>query len=96
MTIGQLKNILQNALNECESFEDNTKLRLESNTYFVTNGRSECKNFLGVTGFDGGYLNLNDIERAIDDDNRCDKCGGIIEWNEDGTAGICKRCGEEY
>jgi len=91
MTIGQLKKVLRNALNECENYEDNQEIELENNTYYVKN----AKYFLGVSGYDGGYLDLNNIEVAEDDD-ACPECDrGRIEWNEDGTAGICDKCGAE-
>jgi hypothetical protein len=64
MTIKQLKRVLANALEECESFDDDRKLYLQSNTYFV-NGANY---FLGVSGFDGGYLDLNKIPEMIRDE----------------------------
>jgi len=92
MTIGQLKGVLRDALEMIEDeYEDGQTVNLESNTYFV-NG---AKYFLGVSGYDGGYCDLQNLKVAYDDDH-CDECGGEIEWNEDGSEGICKKCGAEF
>jgi len=90
MTIKQLKAVLQKALSDAEDFDDNEKLHLESNTYFVNGARF----FLGVSGYDGGYLDLEEISSAIEfDDSKCPKCKAELEWDEDGNNPYCPECG---
>jgi hypothetical protein len=68
MTIKTLKSVLTRALEDCEMLEDDTKVHLESNTYFLR----EARFFLGVSGFDGGYLDLYKIPEAAEDDEEFD------------------------
>lgn len=65
ITVSDLKNILQNALDNLEDYDDNQKVRLVSNTYFL----GHANQFLGISGYDGGYLDLNDIEIEEEDDD---------------------------
>ena len=64
MKVGDLRKLLEEKLEVLEGFEDEQEIKLESNTYFV----GECKNFLGVSGYDGGYVALDDIENHILDE----------------------------
>jgi len=93
MNVKTLKRVLQTTLDSLEDKNDDAKIRLESNTYFV-NG---AKYFLGVSGFDGGYLDLDniDVDQGDEDYMVCDKCGGDIIWDENGYHGICNKCGDE-
>ena len=61
MTIGKLKQILQNVIDECEDFEDEQEISLVSNTYFLKG----AKYFLGISGYDGGYLDLGNISENV-------------------------------
>ena len=65
MKITKLQEILQDALNDIEDciedYGEDAEVRLESNTYFLGNARY----FIGISGYDGGYLNLRDIEDNI-------------------------------
>lgn len=63
--VSDLKDILQNALENLEDYDDNQKVRLVSNTYFL----GHANQFLGISGYDGGYLDLNDIETEEDEEN---------------------------
>ena len=65
ITVSDLKDILQNALDNLEYFSDNQKVRLASNTYFL----GHANYFLGISGYDGGYLDLNDIKIEEDEEN---------------------------
>lgn len=65
ITVSDLKDILQNALDNLEDFDDNQKVQLVSNTYFLGNANQ----FLGISGYDGGYLDLNDIEIEEDEED---------------------------
>ena len=56
--VSRLKEILQTALDELNNYEDDQKISLVSNTYFL--GHANC--FIGISGYDGGYLDLNNIE----------------------------------
>lgn len=64
ITVGKLKQQLQDTLDTLNDLEDSQKIRLESNTYFLGNARV----FIGIAGHDGGYLNLNAIEDNLIDD----------------------------
>ena len=56
--VSKLRDTLQTALDSLEGLEDDQEIRLESNTYFLGHARV----FIGFSGYDGGYLNLNAIE----------------------------------
>ena len=62
--VRKLKDILRSALNTLDMLDDNQKVRLETNTYFLNGARY----FLGISGFEGGYCNLSDIEVEDDDE----------------------------
>lgn len=68
-----LKGILQNAIDALEDLNDEDNIHLEPNTYFVRGANS----FLGISGYDGGYLDLNRIEEAVEDneedEEECDE-----------------------
>jgi len=55
MKIRQLKDILTDALNMCDDYEEEDEVVLQSNTYFVKNARF----MLGVRE---GYLDLEKID----------------------------------
>ena len=58
----KLRRILQEALDRLDQIDDegeeNVKIETVSNTYFL----GECYAFLGISGYDGGYVNLDHIE----------------------------------
>lgn len=62
MTVGELKNVLQDVLEQLEDFEDDSNIKLVSNTYFLGNAHY----FLGVSGYDGGYLSLDSISESVE------------------------------
>ena len=64
MTVKQLKNILEDALNDLESFNDTDTVRMVSNTYFL-HGASR---FLGISGYDGGYIDLSNPVEEDDEE----------------------------
>jgi hypothetical protein len=79
MTIGELKSVLSQTLEECENFDDNCEIRLQSNTYFVNDARY----FIGFSGYHGGYLDLDRLSDMVeplddyedeDDDNYDEDC----------------------
>lgn len=61
--VSKLKNRLQNALNDLEDLDDNAEINLASNTYFINGART----FIGISGYDGGYLDLDRIEENLVD-----------------------------
>lgn len=66
ITVAKLKEKLQNVINDLNELDDNEKLSLESNTYFLNGSRF----FVGISGYDGGYLDLdNVVEHVVRDDN---------------------------
>ena len=65
ITVADLKEKLQGVIDELdECYDDNDKIRMVSNTYFLGN----AKMFLGIAGYNGGYINLSNIETEEDDD----------------------------
>lgn len=60
-----LKEKLERAMNQLEQLDDEDNIHLESNTYFLHGANT----FLGISGYDGGYLDLNRIEEAVEDDD---------------------------
>ena len=64
MTIKELKELLEEKLEILEQYDEDKKIRLVSNTYFL----GDTKYFLGVAGYNGGYLALDDLEEKIEED----------------------------
>jgi len=84
MTVKKLKSILSRAIQELEMYEDDEELRLHSDTYHLVQKKGS-RNLLSVVGFEGGYLDLEDISDAILDEDG---------WDE---GDVCPGCGEaEY
>lgn len=61
ITVGDLKERLQRVINILNDYEEEEKLNLEPNTYFL----GHCNMFLGISGYDGGYISLDNIEESI-------------------------------
>ena len=55
MNVKELKTILENALSQLDGYDDEEEINLVGNTYFL----GYAKYFLGVAGYDGGYVNLS-------------------------------------
>lgn len=66
-TIADLKQYLQDTIEYLElNFDDEQKLNLESNTYFL----GSCSmGFLGIEGNHGGYINLEDPVASQEDED---------------------------
>lgn len=62
ITVLDVKTRLQQALNALEQYNDEDTLPLESNTYFVNNREM----FLGIRGYNGGYVPLSDIHEDVE------------------------------
>lgn len=58
MRVKKLKQILQDALDSIEYTNDNSEVQMVGNTYFLRGARY----FMGVSGSDGGYLDLKDVQ----------------------------------
>lgn len=61
MTVKELKEILEEKLEILEQYEDEDTIKMETNTYFLGGAR----HFLGISGYDGGYINLSCLEEEI-------------------------------
>lgn len=61
MKVYELKELLTNYLETLEDYDDELELKLESNTYFL----GHPSYFLGIAGYSGGYLNLDNLEENI-------------------------------
>lgn len=62
MKIEKLKQILEDALEILEQYEDTDEVKMVSNTYFLGNPNY----FLGVAGYNGGYIALDYLEENIE------------------------------
>lgn len=68
MTVKRLKKILQDAVDLLENYNDNDKVKLVSNTYFLDHPYV----FLGIAGYEGGYVDLDnpvDIDDEEEDED---------------------------
>lgn len=61
MTVSELKDLLQQALDNLEDYDDNRELNIESNTYYVRG------KYIGIPGV--GFIPLNDPVAADDDED---------------------------
>lgn len=75
MTVAKLKQILQEQLDNLEQFDDNQTVKMVSNTYFL----GHPYYFLGVAGYDGGYISFDDP--VVEDDEEEYDCE-IISMGE--------------
>lgn len=55
MSIADLKELLTEILDNLDEYEDNQEVDVYENTYWL-NG---AKYFLGISGYNGGYINLS-------------------------------------
>ena len=60
-----MKEKLERAISQLEDLDDEDNVRLESNTYFLHGANA----FLGISGYNGGYLDLDRIEEAVENDD---------------------------
>ena len=67
--VSKLKQILKNALSDLEGLEDEQEVHLVSNTYFL----GHANHFLGISGYNGGYLDLNNIEVEDNEEEESDE-----------------------
>ena len=65
ISVAKLKEKLQGVINDLDELDDNQKLNLESNTYFLNGSRF----FVGIAGYDGGYLDLDNVTEHVEDDD---------------------------
>lgn len=66
MKVFRLREKLRDILNILDDYPANADIDLVSNTYFLNN----AKYFIGISGYDGGYVSLDNIQESIkiDDD----------------------------
>ena len=63
MTVKELKELLEEKLDILNEYEDEQKIKQVTNTYFLGGTRY----FLGIAGYDGGYIDLHHLEEQIED-----------------------------
>ena len=61
MTVKKLRKILEDTLRDLDCYDDDQEDKMVSNTYFLGNPRY----FLGVSGYDGGYISFDE---PVEDD----------------------------
>lgn len=69
MTVKELKEKLEKVVNELEDYDDDQEIHMVSNTYFLGD---YCRMFLGLSGWDGGYIDLSHIQIEDDDEDEED------------------------
>ena len=65
ISVAKLKEKLQDVINDLNELDDDKKLNLESNTYFLNGSRF----FVGIAGYDGGYLDLDNVTEHVEEDD---------------------------
>ena len=66
MTVGKLRNLLNEILDTLESFEEDQELKLQGNTYF-TRGNSY------VLHTPNGFLGLDNLEETLNEETEGDE-----------------------
>ena len=61
MKIKDLKELLEEKLEILEQYDEDQEVKMVSNTYFLNGARE----FLGIAGYNGGYINLENLEDEI-------------------------------
>ena len=64
MTVKELKDLLSSILDNLDDYDDNDDIKKETNTYFL-NG---AEYFLGISGYNGGYIDLANINIDKDEE----------------------------
>lgn len=65
MKVKDLKKLLEEKLEILEQYEDEDKIKMVTNTYFLGGARE----FLGIAGYNGGYISLDNLEEQIDNED---------------------------
>ena len=61
MKVKDLKELLEEKLEILEQYDEDQKIKMVSNTYFL----GGAYHFLGIAGYNGGYISLDNLEEEI-------------------------------
>lgn len=61
MKVFRLREKLRDILHTLDDYPANADIKLESNTYFLNGAHY----FIGISGYNGGYVSLDNIEDSI-------------------------------
>ena len=61
MKVFRLREKLRDVLHILDDYPGDSDIKLESNTYFLKGANY----FIGISGYDGGYVSLDNIEESI-------------------------------
>lgn len=64
MKVKELRRRLESMLDTLEGYDDDREVKMVSNTYFL----GACRTFIGISGYDGGYVNCSDMVEDDEDD----------------------------
>lgn len=64
MKVKELKDLLSSILDNLDDYDDNDDIKKETNTYFLQG----TKYFLGIAGYNGGYIDLVNINIDKDEE----------------------------
>lgn len=65
MKVKELKRRLSDVMNRLDECDDEQEVRMVSNTYFL----GSCSTFIGISGYDGGYINC---DRMVEEEEYCE------------------------
>ena len=60
-TVGAMRKLAEDILEQLDGYEDDEKIKLVGNTYFLNGARR----FIGISGFDGGYIAVDRISDSV-------------------------------
>lgn len=66
MKVKELRRRLESMLDTLEGYDDDREVKMVSNTYFLGGA---CRTFIGISGYDGGYINCNDMVEEDEDES---------------------------
>lgn len=69
MKVFRLREKLRDVLHILDDYPGDADIELESNTYFL----KSCKYFIGISGYSGGYVSLDNIQESIKMDENDDE-----------------------
>ena len=61
MKVKDLRELLEEKLEQLENLDDEAEIKMVTNTYFLHG----AYHFLGIAGYNGGYINLDNLEEEI-------------------------------
>lgn len=61
MKVKDLRELLEEKLEQLENLDDEAEIKMVTNTYFLHG----AYHFLGIAGYNGGYIDLDNLEEEV-------------------------------